>query len=362
MLLRIVKRPHTIGDTHNGTRNPTGGGILFSFLKKKRSVAGTVGIAVMPDGVAMAQVERGAPEDLPRLKLCEFHPLEGEATAEQVLKELAASHRLKDADCVSVMDRRDLSVLLVEAPEVEVTELKAAVRWRIKDLLDFHVDDAVIDVFDIPGQQERGRQKMMYVVAARIAAVQDHIDLLENAGINLAAIDIPELVHRNIAELTPEDGNGVAVLALGREQGLLTITRQGSLFLARNLDVGVRQLAAEAGAEPAPQEAGGLSLEQGDELPSRLLRLLDGIVLEVQRSLDYYESHFSLPPASGLVVAPLEEPVSGMMTHLANNLGVPVRMLDLTASFETDLSLPDALQAQCLPAIGAALRQEEKAL
>lgn len=250
-------------------------------------------------------------------------------------------------------------MLLVEAPEVDPSELKAAVRWRIKDLLDFHIDDAVIDVFDIPGQQERGRPKLMYVVASRITTVQSHIELLENHDIDLTTIDIPELAMRNVAALLPEDENGVAMLYLGRNFGLLTLTCKRNLYLARKLDIGAEQL---AGYLEAVQETDEFVLDEAEQMPAPLQRALDTIVLEVQRSLDYYESHFSLPAVAGLVLVPMAQHIPGMMGYIAGNLGVPVRMLDLNALVECEQTLSDELQSQCILAIGAALRQENRAL
>lgn len=253
------------------------------------------------------------------------------------------------------------TLLLVDAPEVEPGELKSALRWRIKDLIDFHVDDAVIDAFDVPGQQERGRQKLLYVVAAKRAAVQAHINQLEEERINLSVIDIPELAMRNISSLLPEDETGVAMLYLNDEGGLLGVTRQKELFLARRLDLGLRQLAAFVNASDKGEEEFTLD-DAPAELSHDLRRAFDTIVLEVQRSLDYYESHFALPQVAGLVLAPLEQPIPGLLDYLAQNLDVPVRMLDLNALLHTEQLLSEPLQSQCLLPIGAALRESAKVL
>ncbi|MEW6647555.1 MAG: pilus assembly protein PilM [Pseudomonadota bacterium] len=273
-----------------------------------------------------------------------------------MLASLAHKYQLDAADCTSLMDASQSSLLLVEAPEVDPSELKAAVRWRIKDLIDFHVDDAVLDVFDVEGQ--RGRTKMMYVVVARIATVQEHIDLLEGADVNLGIIDIAELAQRNIAALLPEDQSGVALLHITPHGGLLTLTRQGSLFLARNLEFGTDQLVS---ALPAAAE-NEFTLDDDTGPAPALRRLMDTIVLEIQRSVDYFESHFGLPPISGLVIAPLAQPVPGLAGYLGGNLGLPVRMLDLNTVLDCEQTLSDELQAHCLPAIGAALRVEERTL
>lgn len=226
-------------------------------------------------------------------------------------------------------------------------------------------------MFDIPGQQERGRPKVMYVVASRISTVQQHIDLLEGQDINLSVIDIPELAMRNVAALLPEDEGGVAMLYLAQDCGLLTLTRKKNLYLARKLEIGTRQLLGYLASAAAEEE---FVLDEGEEvategagresaeMPQPLQNALDSIVLEVQRSLDYYESHFSLPPVGGLVLVPMAEQIPGMMGYIASQLGVPVRMLDLNAYLECEKTLSDELQSQCVLSIGAALRQENKAL
>ena len=63
------------------------------------------------------------------------------------------------APTVSVLDPDSYRLLLVEAPDVPADELRAAVRWRVKDLIDFHVDDAVIDVFEMPQHARGGRRR-----------------------------------------------------------------------------------------------------------------------------------------------------------------------------------------------------------
>lgn len=232
-------------------------------------------------------------------------------------------------------------------------------RWRIKDLLDFHIDDAVIDVFDIPGQQARGRPKLMYVVASRITTVQSHIEQLEKRDINLTTIDIPEMAMRNIAALLPEDASGVVMLYLGQDFGLLTMTKDKNLYLARKFDIGFEQLVKCLESARLEDE---FVLDEAEEMPAQLQRMLDTIILEIQRSLDYYESHFSLPPVGGLVLVPMAHHIPGMMGYIAGNMGVPVRLLDLNALLDCEQTLSDELQSQCLLAIGAALRQENKAL
>lgn len=338
----------------------SGGFTLFSFLKKRTRINGQTGIDLRDDGIALARTAPTAEGQPPHLSHCLFSPLGAGEQHDAVLQKLAKECGLEASHCISVAPQESFTLLLVESPEVEPSELKAAVRWRIKDLIDFHIDDAIIDVFDIPGQKERGRAKLMYVVASRTSTVQQHINLLERNQINLAAIDIPELVLRNIAALLPEDKGGVATLYIGRNRGMLVVTCDQTLYLSRRIEFGLEQLQAYANASSEEDEF----VLDGEEpaMPAPLQRALDSIVLEVQRSLDYYESHFSLPQVGGLVMAPLEQNLPGVMAYLGTNIGVPVRMLDLNALIECEETLSDELQSQCLFAIGAALREEKRVL
>ena len=318
---------------------------MFSFTgkNKKQSV-----VAVVPGelGLSVAAIAPGG--DKPQLTVCDFALWQEGAQKQNLLAQKAKEFSLAKRDCTTVMELGDYTILSVEAPDVPPNELRAAVRWQIKDLIDFHIDDAVVDVFDAPASGAHGQQKNMYVVVSRTSAVQQRVDELQQADANLATIDIPELVLRNITAGLPENEAGVAMIYLTRERGLIVITRQSALYFARTLDIGydyLNQVVADAGA---------LGLESNSAF--------DQLVLEVQRSLDYYDRYFVQPPVAGLVLAPMEVPVPGLDDYLHQALGLSVRYLDIGEVVDCEQPLSAAQQAHCLPAIGAALRQEPTSL
>ncbi|MDH3355351.1 MAG: pilus assembly protein PilM, partial [Chromatiales bacterium] len=301
-----------------------------------------------------AQIQH-QPNGAPQLLTCLFNPTSSDEEQHKKLVELSTTHDFNAGHCFSLLSSENFSLLMVEAPAVDPTELRAAVRWQVKDLIDFHIDDAVIDVFDIPEQEGRGRQKMMYVVATRISVIQKHIDSYEKSDINLDVIDIPELAQRNIAALLPEDSGGVALLSIGQHSSLLTISRNQNLYLTRHIDVGLQRIMQLISNNQGEDE---LSLEDDNGLPLEVQGLLDAITLELQRSLDYYESNFSMPPISGVIIAPMEEAVPGIIPYFSSTLGTAVRMLDLNVFLDVEGTMSDRLQAQCMDAIGLALREE----
>jgi len=297
----------------------------------------------LADGIAVVYVRR-AQEGPPVVEAASFHRADRDALGSTLLrlqKELHADrHR-----CTSLLGAGDYQLVTVEAPNVAKDELKVAVRWRIKDLLDFHIDDATIDVLDIPvDKNAAARGHSMYVVAARNQLIQQRQGLFETAKIPLSVIDIPEMAQRNLSELVAADERGVAMLSFGSAGGLLTVTFKGELYLSRRIDITTGQL-----QEGAAEQKSALH---------------DRITLELQRSLDHFDRQYHFITVSKLMLAPMGDG-SALKDYLAANLYLPVEEFVLGAYL--DVSKVQALQdvteqQRFLMALGAGLRNEEKVL
>ena len=299
---------------------------------------GLTGVGLLPDGLCVVRVERVTGR-APALTLADFRPW-GDQGQEKVLARAAADYDLARSRCTTVLDANEYSLLLTEAPDVPPDELRAAIRWRIKDLIDFHINDATLDVFDLPGEKATGRARQMYAVAARSSAIQKRADTMSAAGINLDIIDIPEMAQRNLAALLPEDAKGVVLLSFTPGGGLITISKQSEIYLSRSIDIGLDMMASFPDAH----------------------ELFDRIALEVQRSLDYYDSHFRQAPIGMIALAPMPREVPGLVDYLRANLNAEVIVMDLARLMECRVEVRPELQSACLAVLGAALRQEERAL
>lgn len=312
---------------------------MFGMFANKRKAPGLTGIELRADGVSMVRVLR-EPGRMPQVMACEFRAWADADERTRALARLSTDYDLKRARCTTILEPDEYTLLLTEAPDVPPDELRSAMRWRIKDLIDFHVDDATIDVFDVTTSNAPTGTRPMYVVAARNAAIQKRVDQCDVASVGLDVIDIPEMAQRNIASILPEDVRGVVMLALGATRGLITITRQGELFLSRRIEVGADTLNSAPEREP----------------------YFDQIVLEIQRSLDYFDSHFRQSPVDQLVYTPSVDGVPGLALHLGSNLSLKTHALNLAEVLQFDPASADLLAGQALSALGAALRHEEKAL
>lgn len=282
-----------------------------------------------------------APGSTSVIDRCGTRALEGDSRSiERLAKELG----LERYQCATLLAPGDYQLLLVDAPNVPRAELKTAIRWRIKDMLDYHVDDATVDVLEVPRNPAGGeRGHSMYAVTARNNVIQTCIGRFEAARIPLSVIDIEETAQRNVAALFESDDRGIALLHLGEEQGLLTINYRQELVLARRIEAGIRPLLEGAGAVR-------------DEHLQRVL-------LELQRTFDHLDRQFAYVPVSKLLLAPSPED-SGLLEFLAANLDLPVERVRLSGaiSFGARAELEPEEEWRLFHLIGASLRHEAKAL
>lgn len=308
---------------------------MLELFGRKKRVEGLVGLSVNDSRISMAHVIRRRDELL--LSQCARVPLSTAAPVREALARMVEEYGLVNAGCSYVLSPKDYNVYLVEAPQVEPDEINSAVRWKVKDLLDMPIEDAVIDVFPVPEGAFKGRSQMLYAVVAARPQIENIIAMVARANLELHAIDIPEMALRNLSAHYLDDSHGLAFISLKQSGSTLNITRNGQLYLTRRINT--------------PVGANAMAQNDWDMVRDRL-------ALEIQRSLDYFESQMGQAPVAQIMIAPRETDTGFMMNALADALGAPVGMLDFMHELPAPEHITTELKGASLMAIGAALRTD----
>ncbi|BAN70134.1 hypothetical protein [endosymbiont of unidentified scaly snail isolate Monju] len=304
---------------------------MFKRLRSARQETSCyAGISLHHDG-ARGALLRALPGDGVRIEaLAEARG--GDTRGEQiaaVLRDLGARRR---TPLTVVLDRGDYALLQIEPPELPPEELTEALRWRIRDMVDFPVDEAVIDQFELPPSQRAGSPRLSCVVAAPPQRL-DEIAMAAN-GTESRAIDIPEMALRDLV-MHAQDDHPHAWLYLAPRMALIEILTGDRIWLSRQIELtaGLFQ-----GGEPAAQD-------------------MDDLLLEVQRSLDYYQSLYATGPVDSLQVLGMSPAVeAAFVLSAAVYLSVPVARFELDRIEGLD-GHDEQQQRQSLLAMGAALRE-----
>ena len=312
---------------------------LSSLFNSKKRGSGWLAVVPGGKGVYLSRVE--TKDAMPRVVRCEYHQM-GAVSAGSLAK-LRRATKIGTSDFTTLLAPSEYQMLMVETPNVPADELKTAVRWKIKDSLNYRVEDATIDVLSIPGGQSGlERSQSVYVVAAANANIKKCIALFDQADINLGVIDIPEMAQRNIASLFERADHALAMLTFDENGGLLTFTANGELYLSRFMEIGVGQL-----------------LDANENLRKQYRERIE---YELQRSLDYFDTQFNGMPVDRVLVCVPD--TADLIGFLAGAIDVKVEKLDLSQVM--DISAVPALAesefvAHALLSLGAAMRPERRA-
>ena len=240
---------------------------------------------------------------------------------------------------VVLLERGRYQMLPMEAPAVPQEEWRQAARWQIKQMVDYPIETAAIDILTIPAHVTQRGQASLIAVAAPREPMQALVNTAQEAGVSLQALDVVETALRNVSGLLEEPGRGQALLHVGGSHSTLVVTAGGELLLSRSMEVSLGQL-THADADVRQQA-------------------FERTSLELQRTLDSFERLFSQVSLSRVLVAPAQA-VEDFLAYLRELIYVPVTALDLAAAFDLsevpEVGADPQLQSQCLTAFGAALR------
>ena len=310
---------------------------MFSFPTARRK-PGWLALIPQGGGITLAHVVRR--RDL-RPEVCLLDRFSVETNELAALQRLRSARSLKSYACTTLMSDGEYNLTQVDAPPVPREERKEALRWAIKEMVSYPVDSACLDVLDVPNTGlPQGRSAGVMVVSAAEQSVRSRVAPFVAAKVPLAAVDIPELAQRNIAALFEDENRGLAFLRLDDNGMMLTLTFHGELIAVRRGEMNTQQLNS-----PDPEQRA---------------RVIERLVLEVQRSLDNFDRQYSHIPISKVVLA-CHPAVENLVNELVESIYVPVREMDLASVMDFP-SIPELrnplAQAKSLLALGAALRTD----
>jgi MSHA biogenesis protein MshI len=312
----------------------------MGWMTRKKRQPGWLALVLHHDQVDLVHVKRGV-NGTPQVLMCDSYRKEesNAATLNRLSKEL----KLERYRCTTLLERDAYQLHQIDAPNVLPAEMKQAVRWRMKDLVDYPLEAAAVDVLNIPADTHApAADHAVYAVIAPNSAIEHCTEPFKASRVPLECIDIPELAQRNIAALFEHDGGGVVTLAFHEDDGLLTFTRAGELYNSRRIDVALPQLL------------------QADDV--RRTAYFERIALEVQRSLDHLGRQYHYVPLVKVLLGPLPAELR-LEEYLASIISVPVESIDLASvlDFAAVPELKDVeSQSRYMQAIGAALRDDEE--
>ena len=213
----------------------------------------------------------------------------------------------------------------LDKPALGPAELMQALPWQVKDLVSVPPEDMMVDYIDLPGYS--AQQAKVNVVVAQKSWLKQLVKFISNAGMQLRTIQPAEWMAHYLT--APVSQPTMLVIHEPDQEVLLQIVQDGMLYFSRRTR-GLAQLHQLNG--------------QGKSHD-----MLERLSLELQRSMDYFESQLKQAPVREIRV--LAQDAHLLCQLLAENGFARVTPLVVRVELA---SYADQL-VFCWPAVAAAL-------
>lgn len=312
-----------------------------------------------------------------RYRITEFGVAEvsPQVSVPDVIMELFSRKSFRTKRVVSSVSGRFVFVRYINMPVMTEEELANAAKYELGKYIPVEVDEVLHDsqkLEELPPQEGQEAEMRVLLVAAKRTFVDEHVALLEAAGLQPAVVDVDSFALGNAYELTglvdPQAiaaGKLVALVDVGASKTNINIMSDATSFFTREFykggddltDALSKKLSLEA------REAELLKRNPGGELPKVqdcLGGVLDDICHDINISIDYFENQYD-KRVEEIFLTGGSAACVGLQETLERTIQKPVTRWTPAQHLETDLS-PESAQelqdnsTQAVVALGLASR------
>ncbi|MFT5164459.1 MAG: MSHA biogenesis protein MshI [Alteromonadaceae bacterium] len=247
---------------------------------------------------------------------------------------LIKAHKLTEAGCTLSLPFNRYQLLQIDKPPIPDEELAQALAWSIKDLVTIPQEELIADFFHVAAKIPLQGDKVNVVVTSR-KVIMPLIDIFIKNKVELKGIVPEEMLIQNV--VGNSDTASLLLSQQANEEVALQIVKKEQLYFARKLR-GFNRI-----HEYTAQE-----LIDG---------LIDSLSLEVQRSMDYFESQLKQAPIKNILLALPTEHQTLIAEQIAEHFPINVGVMGVT---NQQVTIDELLSEQFYPALGGALEYLNK--
>lgn len=311
------------------------------FFKKKKEV---IGIDVGSSSVKLVQLK--AQKGGYHLLNAGISPLPPEAIVDNTLmdsasivgaiRNLVASLGVKVKDVACSISGNSVIIRKITLPVMTSEELEDQIIWEAEQYIPFDINDVNLD-FQILSPDAIDPTKMnVLLVASKKDLINDYVAVFNEAGLQLAVVDVASFTIQNAFEtnheVAPEDV--VALINIGASVMNINIVMSGISLFTRDVQMGgnlySEEIQKQLGLSSSEAESVKLvANETGNAaLQEVIAKVNETITQEIRRSLDFYNSTASEERITRIFLSGGCSKVYNLLETIRERLGVPVEMID----------------------------------
>ncbi len=258
------------------------------------------------------------------------------------IKKLFTDTKIVSREVVVSLPESEIVTRLVTMPSMSDQELAEAIEWEAEQYIPMPIDEANVSYDVVFRPKEKGGQMKVLLVATPKKLVEKYVKILGMAGLRITTVETDMLAAGRSLVLP---GMGTTLVCdLGARSSDFAIISGGNLVfsrsmptageaLSRALSVGLTMDIVQA---EAYKKAYGLTDQLEGKIRAVLLPLVDLIVNEIRKAIEFYKSGEPNDPVKSIVLCGGTAGMPGLVAEMAGKLGTEVVVGDPFAALVKD--------------------------
>ncbi len=257
------------------------------------------------------------------------------------IREAVEASGSKAKNAAAAVSGHSVIVKKISVPAMTLEELEESIRWEAEQYIPFDVNEVNLD-FEIlqPGDAETPMEVLL--VAAKKDLIDDYVNVITEAGLTPAVIDVAGFAVENAFErnyeANPEEV--IALVNIGSQVVNINVVVGGVPAFTRDITAGGNQYTSEiqralsVNFEEAERIKIGepLAVESQEVVPQEVEEAMrsvtDTVVGEIARSLDFFAATAADTRIQRVVLSGGSSRVAGLDTVFSERTGLEVEHLN----------------------------------
>lgn len=251
------------------------------------------------------------------------------------VRELMTNFKFKNKNAVIALPESLVFTRFLELPGIKDDEIVSAVFYEAKQYLPVAVEDVQMSFIKIGFNEEKNAPKVLLVAAPR-KIIDLYMEVTTKAGLEVVAIET-ESVAIGRAMFRATGSKHMVMLDFGSTTTDMSIMYDGNLVFSQSISIGsdaltqsiVNQFNLEyAQAEEYKRNYGVTQGVLEDKVYNVLRPIVDSILVEVQRGVEFYKSKTLMPTPTQLILNGDGALLPGLPAYLQSTIGLETTIAD----------------------------------
>jgi len=287
------------------------------------------------------------------------------------IKELLQKIGLKKNNAViSISGSSSVIVKKITTPIMTEEELSASMKYEVEQYVPFNINDVEID-FQILGSSAEEGQMDVVLVAVNKKVMNDYVDAIKMAGLDVAIVDADSFAICNAYEVNYDmfETNIISLVNIGASTTSINVLRNGVPIYTKYSDIGSNR------HTEALERSTGVSREDAERLKRGQLienvstevvqeiinSASDQIYAEIFRAFEYFKGIVGEEEISKIILSGGAALVKGFPEMMEERLGINVEVMDPFRQIKIHGNLDSSYLKDIAPmaaiAVGLAIRR-----